>query len=98
MRKIVFTLALSIVMLVTGMAQEKPVVKASANTTQTYETTGSSSGGSWSERPYIKEPVSTCISISVSTLVDTKEWSIRPVGACMILVPHLLGCIYSTQL
>ncbi len=41
MKKIIFTLALSIVMLATGMAQEKPVVKASANkATTTYEATG----------------------------------------------------------
>ena len=54
MKKIVFTLALSIVMLATCMAQEKLVAKASANTTPNYEATGGAGGGSWSERPYIK--------------------------------------------
>ena len=56
MKKIVFSLVLSMVMIATAMAQEeKSVVKASANTTTTnYETTESSSGGFWSERPFIK--------------------------------------------
>ena len=54
MKKIVFTLALSIVMLATCMAQEKLVAKASANTTSIFETTGSYDGGSRSERPFIK--------------------------------------------
>ena len=54
MKKIVFTLALSIVMLATCMAQEKLVAKASTNTTSIFETTGSYDGGSRSERPFIK--------------------------------------------
>jgi hypothetical protein len=54
MKKIVFTLALSIVMLATCMAQEKLVAKVSANTTSIFETTGSYDGGSRSERPFIK--------------------------------------------
>lgn len=42
-------------MIVASMAQEeKPIVKASSNTTMSYETSQSPSRGSWSGRPYIK--------------------------------------------
>lgn len=55
MKKIVFSLVLSFAMMATAMAHEgKPIVKASANTTPAYNTIESSSGGSWSDRPYIK--------------------------------------------
>ena len=54
MKRIVFSLALSIVMIGTAMAQEIKPIKASSNSTPAYETTESSSGGFWSDRPYIK--------------------------------------------
>jgi hypothetical protein len=55
MKKIILSLALSIAMMATAMAQEeRPVVTTSANTTTAYETTESSNNGFWSERPYIK--------------------------------------------
>ena len=55
MKRIIFSLALSIAMIVTAMAQEiKPMVKASSNATPAYETIESSNGGFWSDRPYIK--------------------------------------------
>ena len=55
MKKTIIVLALSIAMMATAMAQEtKPVVKASASTTTSYESSESSSGGFWSDRPYIK--------------------------------------------
>ena len=56
MKKLLLTLALSIVVMATGIAQQvKPVVKASASaTTTTYETTESTYDGFWADRPYIK--------------------------------------------